>query len=544
MQSKGDVNVSAQELEGLLKQALSPKLSHNEIEALFPTIVKLIAHNDLRVKKFACLFVSSYGGVAPQTLLLAINTLVKDCSDPNPTVRGLALRTICALRDDSFSDYVSHAVVAGLKDRSAYVRRIAVSNCVSVARSNASFLVECGIVDELYAMIRDTDPIVVVNCLHTLDELLRPEGGIVVNKNIAYSLLNRVSSFSEWGVIRVFDVLKRYETKDENEVFDILNILDKYLNHFNASVVRATVELFLRLVAEMPHLQVDIFKRSHRALVSFLGSDNRELVYAVLEYIDRMVLAPSTTSDSGDVGSPRAVDLEATSFYCKAHEPTYVKTKKIAMLPKIATDENVTEIVEELSMYSLDINVDVSVAAVAALGKIAVARQNKDCYDVCVEKLLKMLELRSSSLSSNVLCVLKSIPLADAALVKRLVSRLRECASYVEDGGGKSALLYLLGEHGGEFDDGAYVIDDFVNGDDDSLDNEVAKVKFSVLHSAMKLFFAQPAQCQDALGKLFEMCLSDSNTVDLEERAKLYYNMLRIDPIEARRVICNNECQT
>ncbi len=47
------------------------------------------------------------------------------------------------------------------------------------------------IVNELYALLRDPDPVVVVNCLRALEEILKDEGGVVINKPIAHHLLNR-----------------------------------------------------------------------------------------------------------------------------------------------------------------------------------------------------------------------------------------------------------------------------------------------------------------------------------------------------------------
>ncbi len=42
------------------------------------------------------------------------------------------------------------------------------------------------IVNELYALLRDPDPVVAVNCLRALEEILKDEGGVVINKPIAH----------------------------------------------------------------------------------------------------------------------------------------------------------------------------------------------------------------------------------------------------------------------------------------------------------------------------------------------------------------------
>lgn len=47
-------------------------------------------------------------------------------------------------------------------------------------------------VNELYSLLRDPDPVVMVNCLRALEEILKKEGGVAINKPIAHHLLNRL----------------------------------------------------------------------------------------------------------------------------------------------------------------------------------------------------------------------------------------------------------------------------------------------------------------------------------------------------------------
>lgn len=53
------------------------------------------------------------------------------------------------------------------------------------------FSADGALVNEIYSLLRDQDPIVVVNCLRALEEILAHEGGVVINKPIAHHLLNR-----------------------------------------------------------------------------------------------------------------------------------------------------------------------------------------------------------------------------------------------------------------------------------------------------------------------------------------------------------------
>jgi hypothetical protein len=56
----------------------------------------------------------------------------------------------------------------------------------------------------------------------------------------------------------VLEVAAQYRPSDEQEVYDIMNVLDDRLSHSNSAVVMATVKLFLHLTLRMPatHQQV------------------------------------------------------------------------------------------------------------------------------------------------------------------------------------------------------------------------------------------------------------------------------------------------
>ncbi len=64
--------------------------------------------------------------------------------------------------------------------------------------------------------------------------------------------------FSEWAQCQVLEAVSAYKPSNEQEVYDIMNVLDDRLLHSNSAVVMATVKLFLHLTLFMPptHQQV------------------------------------------------------------------------------------------------------------------------------------------------------------------------------------------------------------------------------------------------------------------------------------------------
>lgn len=48
-------------------------------------------------------------------------------------------------------------------------------------------------------MISDNDPLVIINAIHALNEILINEGGIALSKKMVDYLLGRLKEFNEWG---------------------------------------------------------------------------------------------------------------------------------------------------------------------------------------------------------------------------------------------------------------------------------------------------------------------------------------------------------
>jgi hypothetical protein len=95
--------------------------------------------------------------------------------------------------------------------------------------------IECALADTLYTMLQDRDPLVVANCVAGLEEasflkacchadaqILAREGGILLTRETAYILFNRLREFPDWSQCAVMSVLARYVPSNEDEIFDIL----------------------------------------------------------------------------------------------------------------------------------------------------------------------------------------------------------------------------------------------------------------------------------------------------------------------------------
>eukprot|EP00882_Tetradesmus_deserticola_P005616 GHRQ01005912.1.p1 GENE.GHRQ01005912.1~~GHRQ01005912.1.p1 ORF type:complete len:171 (+),score=52.42 GHRQ01005912.1:616-1128(+) len=113
-----------------------------DMAGLFPMMTSCanLSPDDVVLKKMLYLYITHYAASTPDLALLTINQLHKDCQDQDPTVRGLALRSLCSLRIPNLLEYVVTPVTAGLDDRHPYVRRTAVMGVLKIWHMNAGVL--------------------------------------------------------------------------------------------------------------------------------------------------------------------------------------------------------------------------------------------------------------------------------------------------------------------------------------------------------------------------------------------------------------------
>uniref|UniRef100_I3MNE3 AP complex subunit beta n=1 Tax=Ictidomys tridecemlineatus TaxID=43179 RepID=I3MNE3_ICTTR len=463
-----------------------------DMSGVFMEMVKASATVDIVQKKLVYLYMCTYAPLKPDLALLAINTLCKDCSDPNPMVRGLALRSMCSLRMPGVQEYIQQPILNGLRDKASYVRRVAVLGCAKMHNLHGDSEVDGALVNELYSLLRDQDPIVVVNCLRSLEEILKQEGGVVINKPIAHHLLNRMSKLDQWGQAEVLNFLLRYQPRSEEELFDILNLLDSFLKSSSPGVVMGATKLFLILAKKFPHVQTDVLVRVKGPLLAACSSESRELCFAALCHVRQILHS-----------LPGHFSSHYKKFFCSYSEPHYIKLQKVEVLCELVNDENVQQVLEELRGYCTDVSADFAQAAIFA---IVVVQTFRDLVWLCPQ------------------------------CTEAVCQALPGCEENIQDSEGKQALIWLLGVHGERIPNAPYILEDFV----ENVKSETfPAVKMELLTALVRLFLSRPAECQDMLGRLLYYCIEEEKNMAVRDRGLFYYRLLLVGIDEVKRILCS-----
>eukprot|EP00850_Spirogloea_muscicola_P011386 SM000070S21352 [mRNA] locus=s70:581897:587414:+ [translate_table: standard] len=516
----------------LYKRVISYMTIGIDVSSLFSEMVMCSATSDLILKKMCYLYVCNYAVVNPELALLTINFLQKDCSDEDPMIRGLALRSLCSLRVKGLVEYLVGPLKKGLQDSNPYVRFTAAMGVLKLYNLSPSSVTDNDFTVELKSLLlHDPDPQVVVNSLCSLQEIFHTEASksneesarerdYLSSKVIVYALLNRIKECSEWGQCLVLEVVAKYTPEDPSETFDIMNVLEDRLQHANSAVVLATVKVFLHLTMSMADVHQQVYERIKAPLLTLISTGSPEVSYAVLSHLNLLV---------GRAPILFAPDFK--HFYCKFSDPSYVKKLKIEMLTAVANENNTYEIVSELCEYAANVDVAIARMSVRAVGQIVL-----QSYDVngIVERLLQFLDMDTDYITAETLVLVRD-------LLRKYPQWSQDCiavvggvrSSSVQEPKAKAALIWLLGEYGQDMADAPYIIEGFIESWEEE---DSAEVRLELLTAVAKLFFKRPPECQKILGAAVAAGLSDSQQ-DIHDRALLYYRLLQAGIEAAERVI-------
>ena len=320
-----------------------------------------------------------------------VNILLKDLSDPNPSVRSTAITTICSLA--GLVAHVEAAVGPGLQDSSPGVRVSAVTGVGRVWRHSPAACQELGLVSALYSMLRDPEPTVVSFTLQTLNVILEKEGGVKINKKMARYLLSRVVHYREKEFCFVVDFLHTPDG-DEDLTLETLNSLDSFLDHSDGNVMLSVAKLFIKLVENISSLRSSLVKRIVPVFTSYLNSSSqREFNHHLLEYIRTM-----------DQDYVDALRPHVKLFFPKNKDTEKLKITKIKFLPTLVLEDTAMESINYI-LNLLPQSRSVNIAIFETLARVCT--NENSCYSHCIMNLELLLKTECDTYLEDVLdCVI------------------------------------------------------------------------------------------------------------------------------------------
>uniref|UniRef100_A0A673KGI5 AP complex subunit beta n=1 Tax=Sinocyclocheilus rhinocerous TaxID=307959 RepID=A0A673KGI5_9TELE len=475
-----------------VKKVIASMTVGKDVSALFPDVVNCMQTDNLELKKLVYLYLMNYAKSQPDMAIMAVNTFVKDCEDPNPLIRALAVRTMGCIRVDKITEYLCEPLRKCLKDEDPYVRKTAAVCVAKLHDINAQLVEDQGFLDTLKDLISDSNPMVVANAVAALSEIAEshPNSNLLdLNPQTINKLLTALNECTEWGQIFILDCLANYTPRDDRESQSICERVTPRLSHANSAVVLSAVKVLMKFMEMLPK-DLDYYgtllKKLAPPLVTLLSAEP-ELQYVALRNINLIVQK-----------RPEILKHEMKVFFVKYNDPIYVKLEKLDIMIRLASQANIAQVLAELKEYATEVDVDFVRKAVRAIGRCAIKVEQS--AERCVSTLLDLIQTKVNYVVQE-----KKLKLDD----KRVYPQRRERACTWLPGFVPVLIFFTL----------------------------LFQVQLQLLTAIVKLFLKKPTETQELVQQVLSLATQDSDNPDLRDRGYIYWRLLSTDPVAAKEVV-------
>ncbi|GJD08258.1 AP-2 complex subunit beta [Galdieria sulphuraria] len=471
-----------------LKQVIASMTVGKDVSSLFTDVLNCMQTVDLELKKLVYLYLINYAKTQPDLAILAVNTFVKDASDPNPLIRTLALRTMGCIQLTRISEYLCEPLRRALKDADPYVRKTAAICVAKLYEVDPALVSEYGFIGVLKELILDSSPMVVANAIAALGEIDDSlPGTLELRPNLVSGLLQCLNDCSEWGQIFIIDAVSSYVPSGTEEAESIIERLLPRLQHANAAVVLSSMKVIVKN----------------------------------LKYIKSVEFARMVQKK---LGAP-LVTLEVPGNI----------TERIQGFFLLANDDNATKIISECKEYAAEVDVGFVRASIRAIGRIALkieAAANK-----CVECLLDLVRTRVVYVVQESIVVMKDIMRRYPNEFEGAIPVLCENLEALDEPNARASLIWIIGEYADRIENIVELVESFL----ENFQDESVQVQQQLLTCATKVYLKCNGSCKVSLEKILNDSMKNSDNADLRDRAFFYSRLLQTDKELAKSVVLSRK---
>jgi len=509
-----------------VKKVIASMTVGKDVSALFPDVINCMQTDNLELKKLVYLYLMNYAKAQPDLAIMAVNTFVKDCEDPNPLIRALAVRTMGCIRVDKITEYLCEPLRKCLKDEDPYVRKTAAVAVAKLHDINANLVEEQGFLDSLRELLGDSNPMVVANAVAALSEINESSSTghplIEMNTTTINKLLTALNECTEWGQVFILDSLSSYNPKDDREAQSICERITPRLAHANAAVVLSAVKVLMKYM-EMMGQDTDfvnnMVKKLSPPLVTLLSSEP-EVQYVALRNINLIIQK-----------RPDILKHEMKVFFVKYNDPIYIKLEKLDIMIRLTSQANIAQVLSELKEYATEVDVDFVRKSVRAIGRCAIKVEQS--AERCVSTLLDLIQTKVNYVVQEAVVVIKDIFRKYPNKYESIIATLCENLDTLDEPEARASMIWIIGEYAERIDNADELLESFL----DNFHDENAQVQLQLLTAIVKLFLKRPTDTQELVQQVLSLATQESENPDLRDRGFIYWRLLSTDPAAAKDVV-------
>jgi hypothetical protein len=479
------------------------------------------------LKKLIYLYIINYAKMYPDMAIMAINSFCKDAVDPkNPFMRGLAVRTMGCLRIRGIVEYLQVPLQESLKDEDAYVRKTGVLCVAKLFDSHPQLIKELELIDVVKVMLKDGNTMVVTNalvCLKSIEEKGGPK--LVLDFSTIGKFLTSLEEASEWGQIIMLDAIADFAPQDAKQAERILEKVSSRRLSKNAGVVLSAIKVMMKMIFNLDEAEAikDYTRRVSESLTSFLSREN-EIQYVALKNIQ--IIAEK---------QPNMLRKDLSFFFCGYSDPFYIKAEKLKIIVLLSDEENIEEILYQLTEYIAEVDISFVRMCIRTIGKLAI--RIEEAADKCIKTLWDCLKRKSSLIIQESVVVIKDIFRKYPNRYEGLFPELCTHIKTIDEPEARASFVWILGEHVEVVENAEMIIRKFFL---ENFREETSQVQLQILTTCVRLCLTYPTEGKALLEEVLEM-LEDTEDVDLRKRGFFYRRLVVANPQLAKKIVCSEK---
>ncbi|KAJ3328139.1 AP-1 complex subunit beta-1 [Blyttiomyces sp. JEL0837] len=511
----------------VLKKIVANMTMGNDMSPLFSDVVACMQIPVLEIKKMVYLYLVNYAKNKPDLAKVAINGFVKDLSDPNPLIRALSLRTMGYLPVDKVMESLADHMKRCLDDRDPYVAKTAAIAVSKLFAHDRALVERMGFLNSLRNLLNHENSTVVANAVAALTEIADKSEFIelVIDFSTANKLLTALNECSEWGQVYILESMLFVVPQDHNDAELLAERVIPRLQHANSAVVLSAVRVVLYMMNYI--LKDDIvdglFKKLGPPLVTLLHN-GPEVQYVALR--NTLLLLQRR---------PDFLKNEIKVFFCKYNDPIYVKLAKLEIMFRLATEENIDQVLPELREYASEVDIDFIRKSVRAIGRCAI--KIDIAADRCIQSLIELIQTKVNYVVQEAVVVIKDIFRKYPNRYESVIATLCDNLDSLDEPEAKASMIWIIGQYSDRIENAADLLEQFL----ENFKEESSEVQLSLLTAIVKLFIKRPTAGQDLIPKVLKWATEEVDNPDLRDRGFIYWRLLSTNPIAAKAIVLSEK---
>ena len=449
--------------------------------------------------------------------------IIKDLNNQNPLLRAASMRTLSHFPIEFVLEILQEPLKKALSDDDPYLSKTAAVCIARLFASSPETVINAGFLNYLRDLLQSKNPTVIANSLAAC--MYISENSTTFKFRIDYDLASRLISCldqcSEWAQIYILESVMTFEPKDAEEALLCAEKVCPRLQHSNSGIVMASVRLIIYLASFAPTASKmnQLITKCSSPMIALLGN-RPEIEYTALKNIELILQK-----------HPDFI-TNVSTFFCKYDDPIYVKVSKLAIISQLVNESNIAKVLDELQLYSTEIDVDFVRRSVRVIGRCALMIDA--ATEVCVKVLIGLLDSKISYVVQEATIVMRDLYRKYPNKYLNVLDKIIACTDIIDDEEeSKAALIWIIGEYAEKIPESDTLLSNYLQ--NVAEDGEMAQ--YSILTASMRLFFKKPAEGRKLLPTVLKVMTEEIDNPDLRDRGYMYWRMLASDPIAAQTII-------